>query len=102
MADARALTLKAQMADAAATHLRYLKQLTPEQISRISDFEQRIYSAQQYSNEGGALNEGGAEGGPRKLLESEPGRLGAQGIPVWTEFKDWANASEDDSLTPEQ
>lgn len=102
MHDGRALTLKTQMLDAAATHLGFTNKLTDDDIERIEDFEKRIFVAQQFSNEGGAVDSGGAKGGPRMLMESPAGRLGAQGIPVWSEFEVWANADKDDSLTPEQ
>ncbi len=102
MADGRALTLKAQMEDAAISHLGFAKKLNKDQINQITDFETRIFVAQQISNDGGAVNSGGAEGGPKMLMDSPPGRLGSQGVPVWSEFNAWAEASKDLSLTPEQ
>lgn len=102
MADARAGTLNAQMLDAASTHLELLKRLDRGDMERIVDFESRIYSAQIRDNRGGLLDQGGAEGGPAKLRESEAGALGSQGIPVWSEFAAWEDAEDDPSLTPEQ
>lgn len=101
MADGRVLSLASQMRDAASAHLGFLEELTPEDIDRIIDFEKRVFTAQQKNRFGGDVNAGGAEGGPLKLAESEPGRLGSQGIPVWSEFDAWAN-SDDPDISPEE
>ena len=100
MADGRALSLAAQMREAGGAHLQMLRALTTEQIKQITDFEQRIYTAQQSDREGGALDAAGAEGGPAKLKASEPGRLGSQGVAVWSEFQPWETPRDDASLTP--
>lgn len=89
MADARTLTLDGQMRDAAATHLQITKHLTPTQMRQIADFEQRVFVAQQADAKGGALDQGGATGGPRHLQESKAGMLGSIGQPVWSEFAAW-------------
>jgi hypothetical protein len=89
MADARAGTLNAQMRDAAATHLELTRHLTPAQMRQITDFESRVFVAQQADAQGGALDAGGAEGGPGKLQRSQPGQLGSIGQPVWSEFAAW-------------
>ena len=89
MADARVPSLSAQMRDAASTHLAFLKTLDKGDIARILDFERRLYVAQQKDDEGGALDEAGAEGGPGKLQRAEPGRLGSQGTAVWSEYEAW-------------
>ena len=102
MADARAPTLFAQARDAALSHLEYTRELSPAQLQQIFDFEMRVYTAQQRDAVGGPLDAGGAEGGPRKLLTSEPGQLGSIGIPVWSEFAAWEKAAEDPSLSAEQ
>jgi hypothetical protein len=102
MADARAPTLYAQARDAALSHLEYTRELPASVLQQIIGFEMRVYTAQQRDARGGALDAGGAEGGPRKLLESEPGQLGSIGVPVWSEFAAWERAGEDPSLTPEQ
>ena len=104
MADNRASTLKAQMSDAAATHLQAMGPLTPAQIARIEAFERSIYTAQQISRQGGAVDEAGARGGPARLRDGSPGALGSIGEPVWSEFAGWdklADAAKA-SLTPEQ
>ena len=100
MADGRALSLAAQMREAGGAHLQMLRTLTSGQIKQITDFEQRIYAAQQSDREGGALDAAGAEGGPAKLKASEPGRLGSQGVAVWSEFQPWETPRDDASLTP--
>jgi hypothetical protein len=93
MADARVPTLSAQMRDAASTHLAFLKNMSRRDIARILDFEHRLYVAQQSDSQGGAVDAAGAEGGPRKLQVSPPGRLGSQGTPVWSEFAAWEKVS---------
>jgi hypothetical protein len=102
MADGRALSLAAQMREAGQTHLGMVRTLGPAEIARIVDFEQRIYAAQQSDADGGELDTGGAEGGPAKLKASEPGRLGSQGVAVWSEFQPWEDQKDDPALTPAQ
>lgn len=103
MADNRFSSLQDQMADAGATHLGLLRAMTSDEIDQIEDFEMRLYAAQQYGG-GGAVDEGGATGGPATLRDSSPGELGAIGFPVWGEFAAWEEISEEDRarLTPEQ
>lgn len=103
MADNRAGNLRLQMEDAAATHLEMTRRLTPAQRRQIEDFELRVYSAQQVGK-GGALDTLGAQGGPAKLRDSQPGALGSIGTPVWSEFAAWDQLSPADaaSLTPDQ
>ncbi|QAY79782.1 hypothetical protein ETR14_07860 [Sphingosinicella sp. BN140058] len=101
MADGRAGTLNAQMRDAASTHLEFLKNMSARDMARIVDFESRLFSAQIADRKGGALDAGGAEGGPEKLARSEPGNLGSQGpAPVWSEYAAWEKP--DPSLSAEQ
>jgi hypothetical protein len=104
MADNRTPSLSAQMRDAAATHLELTKQLTTAQRAQILDFEMRVFTAQVKSNIGGALDEGGAAGGPRTLAESTPGKLGSIGRAVWSEYAAWEKISDADKakLAPEQ
>jgi hypothetical protein len=102
MADARAGTLNAQMRDAASTHLEFLKHMDAQDMRRVIDFETRIFSAQYRDRKGGALDEGGAQGGPDKLARSEPGQLGSQGIPVWSEYAPWEKSAKDADLTAAQ
>lgn len=94
IADGHVLSLEAQMRDAAGAHLGFLKNLSRRDIARILDFERRIYSAQQVDVKGGALDADGALGGTRTLQISQPGRLGSQGTPVWSEFEAWEKTPE--------
>ncbi|MDE2403556.1 MAG: hypothetical protein KGM17_02430 [Sphingomonadales bacterium] len=104
MADNRAGNLRLQMDDAGTTHLEFRKRLTPAQVTRITDFEKRVFTAQQSSRQGGALDDMGAKGGPAHLRDSEPGALGSIGEPVWSEYAAWDKLSPADAarLTPEQ
>ena len=104
MADNRVGNLRLQMEDAAHGHLQFTKGLNAAQIARIRDFEMRVYTAQQVSNKAGALDSMGAEGGPMKLKNSQPGALGSIGIPVWSEFAKWEKISPEEAktLTPDQ
>jgi hypothetical protein len=102
MADGRAGTLNAQMRDAASTHLALTSRMSPGDMARITDFEMRLFAAQQRDRKGGPLDEGGAEGGPAKLADSQPGQLGSQGTPVWSEFAKWEKSADNPKLTPEQ
>ena len=104
MADNRAITPNAQARDASLTHLEFAGQLSPAQLKRIVDFEMRLFTAQQTSRVGGALDAGGAEGGPKLLADSRPGMLGSDnGRPVWSEFAVWEKPTADDAtLTPAQ
>lgn len=104
MADNRTGNLRLQMEDAGGTHLEFKGRLTREQIDRITDFELRIFAAQQTSNRGGAVDTLGAKGGPAKLRDSEPGQLGSIGEPVWSEFAAWENIppAEAAKLKPEE
>lgn len=89
MADGRASTLNAQMIDASATHLEMTKHLTREQMKAITDFESRLFTAQQHDASGADLDADGADGGPMKLAKSQPGQLGSIGKPVWSEYEAW-------------
>jgi hypothetical protein len=100
MTDGRALSLAAQMREAAQTHLQMTRALSPADIARIADFEQRLYVAQQTDKDGGPLDAGGAQGGAATLRASEPGRLGSQGVAVWSEFGAWEKPQVEPGLTP--
>jgi hypothetical protein len=103
LADNRAGNLRLQMEDAAKSHLSMLEALTPEQRAQIQDFEMRIFTAQQVSKTGGAVDTLGAQGGPVKLRDSQGGALGSIGTPVWSEFAAWENIPADEAkkLKPE-
>jgi hypothetical protein len=78
MADAREPTLKTQAVEAAITHLQFDGVLNPQQLARITAFENQIYSAQTRSKGAGSLVEpDGPPGfGPRNLARGEKGVLG--------------------------
>ena len=99
MADGRALSLAAQMREAGESHLQMTRALSAKDIARIVDFEQRIFAAQQTDASGGALDAAGGQGGPGALKASQPGRLGSQGVAVWSEFSPWEDQKEDPRLT---
>jgi hypothetical protein len=104
MADNRTPSLSAQMADAAFTHLGMTAKLSPAQKAQIVDFEMRVFTAQVRSQEGGALDEGGAAGGPLTLAQSTPGKLGSIGRAVWSEYAAWEKMSDADKamLSPKE
>ncbi len=103
LADGRAANLQAQMTDAAETHLEFRGRLSPAQRAQIRTFELSVFAAQQTSAIGGALDTLGAQGGPAKLRDSEPGALGSIGTPVWSEFTAWGqiDPAEVARLSPE-
>lgn len=90
MADNRAVTLQAQMQDAAVTHLEFIDGLSDQQLKQIEHFILKIYAAQAISAKGGRLADG-AHGGPELLRDSQPGQLGSIGRAVWSEFESWEN-----------
>ncbi len=97
MADNRVPTLRAQMADAAATHLEMPGKLSESQRKQIEDFMLRVYSAQVRTENGLPLDSLSARGGPQTLMESSPGQLGSIGTPVWgKEFGPWEKISAED------
>lgn len=98
MADNRALTLKGQMQDAAATHLQMLHGLNAQQVTDVEQLILNIYAAQIESQQGGMLNDG-AQGGPEFLRDSAPGQLGSIGRAVWSEFTNWENISPANKTT---
>jgi hypothetical protein len=102
MADSRVNTLVEQARDAMHGHLEMMGRLDQKQVDRIVDFEKHLFTAQQVDNVGGKLDDGGASGGPAKLADSEPGKLGDQGHVVWSEFAAWEKIPKDANLTPEQ
>ena len=78
MADARAPSLRAQAADATATHMQRSAPLSREQLDALVAFESQVYIAQQTDRQAGSLVE--ADGppafGPRALQRGEAGVLG--------------------------
>jgi hypothetical protein len=78
MADARAPSLRAQAADAAAGHLEARGPLTKEQLDGIVAFESQVYVAQAADRRAGNLvePEGPSGFGPQAMLKGEAGVLG--------------------------
>ncbi len=95
MADNRAPTLRAQMAEAGETHLEMISRLTESQKRQIEDLELRLFAAQVRGMQGTALDGNGAGGGPATLRDSKPGQLGSTGNAVWSrEFGDWEHITD--------
>lgn len=102
LADSRAMTLEAQARDAMRTHLEVSGPLDEGVVRQLVDFELRLSTAQQIDGKAGALDGHGAQGGPMKLETSEPGQLGSQGTPVWSEFAAWEKLPDDPAMSPSQ
>lgn len=104
MADDRVPSLRAQMLDASAVHLQMVGRMSEADQARVESFILGVYTAQQESRTGGALDAGGAQGGPRTLAESKPGQLGSIGKAVWSEYAPWEDMSDAEraSLSPDQ
>lgn len=90
LADSRAATLKAQATDAVRTHLQSAKPSSETVLKQIVEFEHRLYTAQSQDPWGGALDGGGASGGPETLQRSLEGDLQYGGSPIWKEFLPWS------------
>jgi hypothetical protein len=104
MADGRVGTLALQMADAGGTHLQMVEEMTAGERDAIESFILRVFTAQQVSAKGGALDSLKAYGGPAALRDSQPGALGSIGEPVWSEFAAWEKIAPEDAakLKPEE
>lgn len=92
MADARALTLKAQAIDAALNHEQAASAPTKEQLERIEEFERQIFTAQIFDNAAGSLvgENAPSELGPQNLARERPGVLGDNfATPVFGNFDVW-------------
>lgn len=95
MSDARARTLKEQAIDAMISHLQIRGTPDPEQLKRIIEFENNLYTAQTYDNRGGSLTGEGVRGGPELLAQSRPAVLNSsRRFPMWDEFEGWRNLNE--------
>jgi len=95
MADARARTLKEQAIDAMHTHLQISGAPNQEQLKRIIEFENQLFTAQTYDNRGGSLTANGVRGGPMLLAQSRPGVLKSSNrFPMWDEYENWTNLKE--------
>lgn len=91
MSDAREATLSTQAQSAAGTHLEAHEGLSTEDLRRIVEFEQQIYSAQIESEQGGLLQyEGGPEAlGPLNMERKERGLGDNFTTPLFMNFDMW-------------
>ncbi|HKU36963.1 MAG TPA: hypothetical protein VJR89_02415 [Polyangiales bacterium] len=89
LADVRALTLEGQAIDALASHLQLHGAPDAEQLRRIIEFENQLYTAQSSHATAGSLSEGGAQGGPDFLVTNPAGALQSTATPIWSEFTPW-------------
>ncbi len=96
MADARAASLPAQAADAAATHLERREPLTAAQLAAIVDFERQVYVAQVIDRKAGRLVEPGAPAalGPAALVDGAAGLAADRRHPVFGGPDDWATTPD--------
>ena len=93
MADGRAATLRAQMNDAAMTHLQATKALPRHTQDVIREFELQLYAAQVRNAAGGSLQEGGANLGPEALRSGRTAVLGAfPHEPAFPELDGWVTS----------
>jgi hypothetical protein len=78
MSDARAPSLRAQAADAAANHMERREPLSRAELDAIVAFESQVYVAQVVDRKAGSLVEAGGPAalGPRNLERGEAGVLG--------------------------
>jgi cytochrome c peroxidase len=93
MADGRAATLRAQMNDAAMTHLQAATALSRGTQDVIREFELQLYAAQVGDSAGGSLQEGGANLGPGSLRDGRTAVLGAfPHEPAFPELDGWVTS----------
>jgi hypothetical protein len=93
MADGRAPTLRAQMDDAAMTHLQTPAGLLRGTQDKIRDFELQLYMAQVGHKTGGTLQSGGASLGPEALRDGRTAVLGAfPHEPAFPELDGWVTS----------
>jgi len=92
MADARVPNLFAQARDAMQAHLQTHGAAEPAVVKQIVDFVEGLYTAQSVHSIAGALNDGGAQGGPQRLMQARAGDLQGGPAPIWSEFLPWRNA----------
>jgi len=97
LADARAPTLFAQARDAMQSHLQIEGKPDDVAVKKIVAFVQGLYTAQSVSMKAGALNDGGAQGGPKTLMAVRGGELQGGPQPIWLEFLPWLNAASNSS-----
>lgn len=91
LADGRALSLRAQAAEAMRWHLEVPGPLPEAVLSGVVEFQQRLVTAMAVSASGGALDSAGAQAGPRHLATQLAGELQSTASkPIWgEEFGAW-------------
>jgi hypothetical protein len=93
MADSRAMNLRAQMNDAAITHLQAPGTLPRGTQDKIREFELQLYTAQVRNTIGGSLQSGGASLGPEALRDGRTSVLGAfPHEPSFPELDGWVTS----------
>jgi len=96
LADDRERTLLGQARDALQSHTDHHGTLPSAELQRIITFESQIYTAVSEHVRAGALDEGGASGGPDALSRAPAGKLqSTKSNPIWGEFSAW-NAADSD------
>ncbi len=96
MADARAPSLQAQAADAAATHMARREPLAAEQLAAIVAFESQVYVAQAIDRKAGTLVEAGAPAalGPDALAQGAAGLAADRRHPVFGTAGNWVTTPD--------
>ena len=90
LADDRERTLLGQARDALQSHTDHHGTLPSAELQRIISFESQIYTAVSRHVRAGALDEGGASGGPDALARAPAGKLqSTKSHPIWGEFSAW-------------
>jgi len=100
MADSRDATLRAQMDDAARTHMQASMGLSPADRAAIRRFEVQIYAAQIDDRVGGSLQSDGAFLGPQALRDGKPVAVMAYSArPIFPEIEGWITSRVASSIT---
>jgi hypothetical protein len=103
LADDRERTLLGQARDALVTHTDHHGTLPSAELQRIIAFESQIYTAVSRHVQAGALDDGGATGGPDALARAPAGKLqSTKSNPIWGEFSAWAAAPSMGDADPQR
>lgn len=90
MGDSRHATLRAQLVDAAVTHMQTTMGTSHPDQDAIRSFEQQVYVAQVADRTGGSLQSGGAFLGPHAMRDGKPAMVGAYSArPMFPEIEGW-------------
>lgn len=91
LADDRERTLLGQARDALHSHTDLHGTPPSEALQRLLAFESQIFTAVSHHVHAGALDQGGARGGPETLVHAPAGKLqSTKNNPIWGEFSAWA------------